>query len=648
MSLLTVLALVFAVLYLAIVVRGAVRGGGSRAARGRLLTLRLCLLALLLAAALRPALTFQRLAPPPGPPVLLLDNSRSMSMFGAAQLWDTLLAPLTARLNTPVVLFGDSLRPLPAGQQPAFDDSRSYASEAGLASLSRARRVVLVSDGAWSNARLPRGFLSDHDVRCVTLSQHIHHPWIAIEALQERIESRQGDTSYLRVCITSRIDTTMPCTLRLIRGGVQAARRTVMLRAGTGRDTVALRLPTGSPGMALCRAVLSAEPVVRTAHAVHTVVPEQLRAASYAAHPRLDCRFMGRALRASGQWRLLAPSDTASRPHLLVLYDWDSTAEARVRRLARGGMCLFAGTLPCGGEDLRRLTDCSLVPVSTVSSPAYTLPVLPVPPPSAVRVCTGPSSRLQAHVLLRARTEGSPGFDSVPLVVSGVWSRRAYVGISATGFWRWDFGSLPDVTTRGQQSPFSSAVLAVVRERLVTRLTDGMVLFPTAPPLSASRPLHLLALFPPDEDWEARGTLHCVLRGLAGDTLADTTIEVGGADSRAEISLAPLAEGSYVCAASVSRRRSALHFVDTLQVEPDMTEQQVEGQNTHLLSQFGRHVAPEQASIAQLLQNVQTGVERRAIPVTLRIEPTWQLLLALLLLFSLEWALRRAWGFDPR
>jgi len=646
MTALPIIAAAVVAVGLLLTVRAALFGPASLVRRVVLATLRTGLLLLVAGVALRPSFTLNRLAPPPGPPVILLDNSRSMNLFldAAGNAYDSVVGPVAERPRVPVYLFGDSLRLLRSGQRPGFDDRRSYVPESAPAPLRNSQRIVLLSDGAWSNARLPQSFLADNDVRCIALRQRHQPGWLTVETAQQRIESRQGDTCGLQLVVTARTSRALQYTVRCMRASAPVYERMHALPAGLSRDTIVIRLPTSVPGAALCRVTAAADSLTRTAHAVHIVTPERLRPASYAAQPRLDSRFLGRALRANGQWQVLRGPDSAASPHLLVLYDWDSTASRRLRTLAPGGMCLFAGSLPCGGETLRRLSDCLITPAETGTGASDLSPAA-VPPPATIRLCAPHAPRFESHVFLRTRVERGEQ-EQVPLVISGVWQQRPFVAILATGFWRWDFAGLRDPAASNTTSPFSSAVLAIARERLVANLTRNLVVFPAESPLAEGRPVRLLALFPAGDDWGQVSQLRVVAADSAGDTLRDTTVQVDGGASRADIDLGLLAQGAYRCSAAMRRRSGAFTFSDTLVVEPDRTEEYVDGQNTHLLSQFGRIVELSPRSIEELLTAAPPISPDRTVPVTFRIEPTWYLLAMLLAMLALEWLLRRVWQLD--
>jgi hypothetical protein len=647
MSIQVVLLLCVVLVYVALTARAAFAGPGSRPLRAGLASLRLLLLGLLLALFLRPSCTMQRLAPPPGPPVVLLDHSQSMQLFGAGQLWDTVLSSVTQRANTPVYLFGDSLRKLENGQTPRFDDTRSTLPERGPAAVQHAQRLVIVSDGAWSNARLPRDLVADREVHYLSLAQQRREPWISLESLAERVESRQNDTVSLRVALTARSDSALTVTVRCVRAGRQVALRRAQLKPGHSRDTVSLSLPSERPGAALCRVSAEAGTLASTAHAVHIVIPQTLTATVYAAKPRLDTRFMGRAVRLSDQWHMVSAADSTNRPHLAILFDWDSTAATLARRVAPGGVILFAGALPCGGESLRNINQCDMVPLPRAGGPLFGHAAFPVPLPTRMQVCDASSVLAERVLNLRVRI-GHDQIDTLPLLTTGRWNSRTAIAVTATGFWRWDFGAAQEFgpVEHPGAGPFSAAVLRLAREFLVANLTNTLVVFPRESPVYSSRPLQLTALFPADDDWETSSAFTCSIVDSAGDTLADTAVSVPGGTARLDLRFGALPPGAHLCRAQIRRTGATLAFSDTLLVEPDRSEQFIDGQNTHVLAQFGRSLSADSASLRQALRADTTGAPRRTQPVTVRVEPTWQLLALILLLFCVEWAVRRVKALD--
>jgi len=644
------LPLLLAVLLLVVTTIRYLRSGLSPAAMTVMVVIRIFAILLLLAAYYQPAVRFHRLVSDSTQGVILVDNSRSMRRFDAAEkLQNVLNHARSPKRPTAfhMMQFGDSLRP-PGDTSQLFDfsDHRSYLpTEPDGTPLSRASRVLLVSDGNWSNPHIPASVFEDAECYYVPLSSPAILPSIRLEVPEKTVESVHRDTVTVPIVFAGTAPESTSFDVACWQGARRVSRRTVSVDSGAFRDTVQLYVPTHRLGTHLCRVNVTTDSLQASGHFRHSVIPRVVQVATYAAHPTVDSRFLRLALKRQEGWEEV-PTDASERPDVLILFSWDETARKRVAQLGPRGLVLFAGCAPCTQDREATPQDGSLV-----MSPEVTeLDDLPrsfgVPAPSGILTCDSDLRRRTVlfHYVSKA------GKDSTPVVSTGEYARHAALVVTARDFWRWDFWTRSQHDDIGSLVlPFSSAVLELARQRFIAGLTDAFLAYPLESPVQESREITLVLTVPVSRDWSTPGEGRLVVRTTNDSTVLDTALTVKGGDvhNRVLIALPRLDHGAYAYTAHLRHGSRTYRYADTLTVERDRSEEEVTAQNVHLLSRIARPLSPtDTAAMQELFSTTSTGEQTHTAVTTIRIEQTWYILGAVFLLLFAEWLLRRRLRLD--
>lgn len=645
---------IFSLAYILLAIVGYARRSDTRpAVRIVLIAIRLLILALLAAAFLRPTLTMQTLAPERHGLAVLVDNSQSMRLFDSDSLRKLLSADFgLADKDVRVFLFGDSLRPLPDDRQPDFSDRRSFFPTDAAAGLPEdAQRILIVSDGNWSNSSLPDELFMATDAHYLRLPAPQLPPLLRLEPLAERIEGVTGGSTDLRIVLSGRLQHRRTITIAVLQDGRAESRRSVELEAGVFEDTLDLRIPARRPGTHLCRIVAETDSSGTVATVVHTVLPDRLRYHIYSARPDLDGRFVSLALQRQDGWQHTHAH--GQRPDLLVLLDWDSTAASLVQTVKPRGALLFAGCVPCGNPRSRPVPRGRLVGAPETHIPLVIATPASLPPAEALLECAEDPLRLRRTLLGLVPQTAS---DTLPLLWSGRYQRHTALVAGVRGFWTWDFMVQLSEEEGTTQTPFSSTLLELTRRALIAGMSDDFLVYPAESPVSESRPPVFVLALPASFDWTEPARVALTITDTSGSAVLDTGLTIDGVDAqhRFRFRSDPLPRGTYMYKGKLRYAGRTFTHADTLRVQSDRTELDIAGQNEQLLAQVARPTAPADSAAADgrvMLPHGGTaadapGADRATIARTIRIEQSWLLLAALLALLFAEWVIRRRVHID--
>jgi hypothetical protein len=639
-------AVIFAAIYLFVTIARYWRTDASRAAKAWLIGIRLAALVLIILAFTQPSLMLRRLLPGGARTAVMIDNSRSMQLFGPDSLLKrvmTLCRSARPGNGPELFCFGDSLRPCAARATPQLDDRRSYFPTSGYHStLSHAHRLVIVSDGNWSNARLPHEALQGKECFYLNLPPPRPAPYLLVEPLDPQTETVVGQQGSFRIAVTSVLPA--PSTLRFscLENGRRIADGTRPFPAGFAKDTFDITVPARRPGRHLCRVAVQTDSLGASCYVTHTVVPSRFTVATYADRPRLDLRYLTLALTREEGWEVLGPPGKGQATDLLILFDWDTVATRLVSSVRRSGAVLFAGALPCDSVRSLPPTPRSIPVIPTDIEVEHRLPLDRMPPLATLASCAGRSPVTAPHPVVSLLNATGARPDSQAVVFTGMFRRRTAIVCAARGFWRWDFWTqfLQDGTL--EEFPFSRFLLRLARNRLTANLSAALLVHPTRLPLHEATGIELALSLPATLDWSVPARVALQLHGTDGTTLYDTSFLHANPARRAYVRVPPSPRGTYVYTAELQSRGVTLRASDTLTVREDRSELLVAGQNVQLLSELARPVDPsDEAALRDVLLDTTAVRVSQTVPYLVRIRQTWVLLLMLLGLLFAEWIVRR-------
>jgi hypothetical protein len=607
--------------------------------------LRLSVLALVALAFFQPTLRLTRLKSTDSSPIVLIDLSRSMRQYDA----DSLIADLARAFDAtesrmPVFGFGDSLRALDGLRGIRFDDQRSdFPRTIEFGGPGGHREAVLVSDGNWTNASLPRPGSREIMLHYLPLSLRRRTPWLQLAVIDQPTAAIVDSPAVAAVGINGYSAGPSGFAVRLKRGSRTIHRRNVSLDSGTVSDTLQLPLTSSRAGTFLYTVSLtdSTDSVHSTVHFTHTVQRARLQALFHGTVPSLDRRFISLAIDRSARWQRISRTEADAKPDLLMLFSWDSEARALVDKSPRTSTIVFVGALPCR-EPIRHNGD---VFSTAVTDQNERLSDRPLPPPAAVLTCTDSEVRILRTLVSAHRTVGADSLnDSLPLVYEGFWRGKRIVVAAAEGLWRWDFwqaGSFDEQRPMVFSDNFLRQIDAVARSNAGRKLH----VYPAASPLFDTDSIPMRMLLPARLLTGDMVNLRLHLINTQQDTTFSFVKSIRlGTETELTIHIPPQPAGNYRYEGHVDTRAAHLTAGDSLRIAGDNAELRTFGQNTQLLAHLASPITVDQTALA--LQ----GGRRDGPPETtiypFRFRQTWYVLLGAVLLVTMEWLLRKRWRLD--
>jgi hypothetical protein len=242
--------------------------------------------------------------------------------------------------------------------------------------------------------------------------------------------------------------------------------------------------------------------------------------------------------------------------------------------------------------------------------------------------------------LVSRRQSGAP--DTIAVVSRTEYGGRTSLVAASRDLWRWDFVARAFADRRERASPFSRALLDMVRGLLAANLGDSFFAYPNRLPLHEAEPITLTIVSPAGLKASSNAQARFRLVTAALDTIVDSVLALhSGAASGTPIVLPRRPRGLYTFSCELLGDLSRYRFADSLRVEEDNSELQAMGQNTTLLGQIARPLEPTDSALHALVALPAASRSRQTTVQTLHVRQTWCLLALILGLFALEWMLRR-------
>ena len=650
----------FVVLLVISTYRIAVMHSFSRTARGVLLGLRFCLLALIATALIEPALIFEQL-PAPFPPVpVLLDVSKSMQLFAhdtafnkvpsALEKWNGEYAGKKPKFT--FYCFGDSLRPVSKPATCSFSDRRSFLPESFKDRvLRRSCAILLISDGNWTNASLPAENYLDKNVLYLPLREKPERrPFLQME-IRDFPFSSPADSPLVAVAefegFSRQPDSII---VSVAENNRTIAQRKIPVSEGLFKQTVKIPLKNLATGRNIYRfnSCIRLDTLCCSRYAQHSALPGNFTYELCNSRPVLDRRFIQFALKRQKYFVETFPGSCRDLD-LLVIFNWDDSARTALTRLKPGGAALFSGCIPCTGSP-------AIIPAAGAAALIHSLSVAPtspfddcdlskLPPPLHYFSCKELSSRARdifiSAVLPRT---GTPGADTLDVLFSGRYHRNNFIAFAASDAWRWDFWPLAVEPDESRSFDFSDRLLELTKTILINGLSEELLFFP-AGPLSEPDSLQLLAVFPTHLPIPS-GIRLSISLASKGSVSYDTTVEMSYSGSPQHIvRLKTMPAGHYRLKVSATSPTSKsvvrCSFPDSVFIDQDRSEYLVQGQNNSLLRALAQPL--DDFSVTSLSEAFFSSSAEMKHPVkeTVRLNRNWPLLLGILFVFAAEWIIRR-------
>ncbi|MBN1309246.1 MAG: hypothetical protein JXA18_15080 [Chitinispirillaceae bacterium] len=608
-----------------------------RRKRTLFIVLRLLIGAFLMLALLEPVFFIRRLPERNRPVPVLIDASRSMSLFQADSAIRFLQRAFSASGRRPAAwfLFGDSLRGIDDPASSAAVDRKSYFPPmSSLPVLQKATDVIVVSDANWSNPAPVSADLAAKSVWYLPL-RPVRRPPSMECSLPDTIISPAGTRCSMNVPLSGFASRAATVTMTIAENGATVFSDSFAVPAGRFSLTVDARLPPAAAGLHLYRVIVVnlRDSLSQSRHVLHHAVPGGFVYRMSPALPSLDLRFLRLAL--SRTPAFVEGSATKGKRADVVFIFGDGSAETAVPP-AGATLPVYCGCLPGTVVRIDSTAGARLfLPDCGAPNPFYQLPLRDLPPiASMVR-----SRRIAAVCPWLSAATGN---DTTPLLFSGMYRNRLMIACAFTGFWRWDFLPLSHASGEAETFIFSQRLIDAVASTLHSLRIDTLLIFPSGQ-LTAGNPVSFTCVIPSLLHSSSPVRLPCSIRSDDTTFHRDTLLEIFPSGPLIQqVSLPPLDSGEYSIRCSLSTPAATFHSVVPFTVAADNSEMLVTAQNESLLREIGLPLdTAADGPLASPLDPSDRTLVEQTISRRIVIRRSWWLLLALLLLFGVEWGMRR-------
>lgn len=551
--------------------------------------------------------------------------------------------------------FGDSLRLIQKPETLTTKDKNSFFPRfIGNNLLRKSNKIILLSDGNWSNTISPRHAVYNKQCYYVPLKQIVNPAYLHIET-ESRQQSVVSDTL---VVITANISGYKPqnnavdITCRSRQKII--AKKRIPVDSGFFNETIKLPIRGKKVGITLYEltAELETDSIKSTCYILYTITPSRLSTYLYSSRPSLDRRFITLALQRNGEWDILDRPDQTNKKRitdLLIIFDWDAQSRQLYERY-RSSSVAFIGCLPCDKNIFNK------TPVfNPTLSPdfRYTLNNWTgedFPPPKGFITCPKTPYRVQKVYMTHASSPSktSTGGES-PLLFEARYKNRSSLHLPVKGIWRWDF--LPHSLDKSKDYQFFSDILLDRMQKVIDyNRNNEFYAYPKFSPIYENDSLAFRLAFPASLQDATKLDISFTLATLDGNTVYRTNYSSTLFQSYTHVLKAPpMKPGTYTYTCTMTTAGSRKTYGDSITVLTSNAEIRMLGQNTLVLNELGKPLTTFDTSISNPLLNdnkIAPDKSIKTVTRSIQLNRSWFLLIVIFVLFSAEWFLRRVWRFD--
>ncbi len=618
--------------------------------KSTLISLRITQIVLIFIAFFEPAFHFQRLSSNNNNIPVLVDVSQSMSLFEP----DSTIIPLLNKLQQindsngtksnkfQFILFGDSVRNATDLRKINFNDNRSEFPSAYDKMLNNSNVLFIISDANWSNT-VPLDFFSNKTIHYLKLPKFKHAPFLRI-LNSEVFHSKTNSSSVLRLTIEGRIEQEKPITISVVEKQRLIGEQILNERPGFFKRTLELKLPAASPGKHLYRiSAAHSGSLFTSAYILRYATPDKFLFQLSSSFPTLDRRFLSLSLSKNKEFKR---NDKESREKIdcIFFFSYNDTTPSVLKNLKPQGIAVFIGCLPC--TKYKTFTPAAsdfvtIVPDKLISDSDHIFQKLP--PPSKIMICPELSPYTP---LLSLSIKNKNENDTMPLLFSTEWKRHHALVFGATDLWKLDFWPMSTEHSEEQAFAFSELFLTLVKEQLLSRISEQFFLFPSES-TKESDSISFSVSFPSTIPVSYKTDITLSIRDMNGKVVLDTTIKtINTGSTKQKFAIRAIAGGKYIYNSSINLNNKEYFFSDSLYIRKHNRELQIPGQNTLLLSEIGQSVSfNDITALAENLKEENSGADL-FIEDSIQFNRNWWLLLLILASLAIEWIYRRYTGLD--
>lgn len=608
------------------------------------ISLRLLAGTLIILAFTEPSFTVNWLPERNRPLPVLVDASRSMSLFSV----DSVLQHFRAALNKldsnrlsnrrtlRWFLFGDSLRRHDGNAAFTFNDRRSFfPSMIGDPFLQKATELIVISDANWSNSAPV--FSNGKAIWYLPLAPPRLSPAISV-SLPDTITAAAKKPRPVKIPCWGRASDATIIAIEITEDSSKILADSVTAGPGPFSHTFEALLPAASAGLHLYRVRVAnrIDSVEQSCYLVYHAVAQTFNYTMISSRQSLDLRFFRLAIARRSMLIETAPS---SERHDAVFFFGDGGGNEA--GLTSGALAVYIGSVPGKTAGVDSIAGARLfLPRCSAINPFLHLPLRDLPPITSIarnpRI-TPACPWLSAQI----------GNDTIPLLFNGFYRNLPIVVCAFSGFWKWDFLPLSHTTGEAEAFAFSNLLVDAIIEKLHTMKTDTLLVFPCGQPTEIDS-LRLCCCIPHSARLAETIRIPCTISKENSVFRYDTLLDFSPSFPLiGKVTLPPLDSGRYSVRCSLSSATKTMRSAVEFEIEADKSELLVSAQNETLLREIGQPLdITSEDQLAGLLHPSEGNPIDQTVRKRVVIKRSWGILIALLLLLGVEWLMRRLAELD--
>lgn len=606
-----------------------------------LITLRVFAVLLLITAFIEPEFVIERLASKNAQVPVLIDVSESMNHFKPDSSVISYLNRLKILENTKkrrfaFYVFGDSLRPL-AKEKLTFTDTKSNFPPEFKKLLKESPDLILMSDGNWSNPALQPSIFTETNVHFIPLPKPVRSPFLRLDTKFPE-QYRAGNSEIINIRIEGMVPKKCDLMVKIYESGKFLISKNLDIDSGSFDKIIPIQMPDRNPGAYLYRidAAIPDDSLFAQRFNFQQILPDRFSFAAYSSGQSLDKRFLTLAFNKDSA--MIENKKGSDGTDCLLLFNYDSKAEEKIKTVKKTGIIVFAGCLPCSSSFIDNLANSHFLSSKNNTEMVLNenlLENLPAPESIIKPVRDFTKSNCILQLIHKNRTVS----DTESMIFTGEFKGKKALTIAAKGFWRCDFWPLSVGGGEEDAFVFSDIIISHIKHILGSNLTNRYFAYPSDISVS-SLPLPFHISFPSGMN---SGSFQEISFDFFGARHRDTSIQIFNSGAlHSQINLFNLLPGFYSYTSTIKSSEN-FTYSDSILVQPDNSENLVTSQNTTFLKEIGRPLTFDKLDEELSTEKNSTSP---VIRETFGISRTWPLLIAIFILFAGEWILRRTKGLD--
>lgn len=592
---------------------------------------------------------------------VLIDLSSSMQLFNA----DSMVTLLSKYYSPPshhekqelpkfsFFGFGDSLRPIKDLESLEFKDRNSifprFLIEGHIIS---SKKILIVSDGNWYNTISQKNSIHEKECFYIPLHQTVHPSYIHIEAPNFLKSTLKDSIAKVSIVLNGYNKSNDHVFISCRKGQRILAEKKFHADTGFFTETISLPIKSKTAGSHLIEIIAKLlDTTSSNCYILHDVTPSNFTAHLYSSSPSLDKRFLILALNRKTAWEMIKDiSSRREKTDLLILFNWDERAQQLLNKHKKSSV-VFIGCLPCEKTKIH-------------SAPLFTPTISPdfkhflgitadsdFPPLYEFTSCYSAPFTVQ-RVLVSYDSiplKHESGYSGYPLLFEAHFKGRLILAFAAKGIWRWDFW--PKSLESNKDTKFFTDFFIDRMQALVHYNTNQtFYIYPDMSPIYETDSLSFKIALPSYLYNFPSVKTDFYITSLNSDTIFDSTFSLMPFQAYSlSLKTPPLNRGNYQYTCIIATERGKIAYSDSIKIYTDNSELRVLGQNTIMLKEIANPVIlSDTTSVKKSFADYKTipykGSE--TYTRTIKINRSWLILALILILFGIEWVLRRSWGLD--